>query len=64
MYSNGETCTYNVYYEMALTLLPRQCGGSGSAVAVGSSVLQDVAKHSRTVSRNHTSLEVGSSLVM
>ena len=40
-----------------LTLLPRhrQCGGSGSVVAVGSSVLQDVAKHSRTVSHSHTS---------
>ena len=32
-----------MYYGMALTLLPRQCGGSGSAVAVGSSMLQDVA---------------------
>ena len=39
---------------MALTLLPRQCGGSGSAVAVGSSMLQDVAKHSRIVSHSHT----------
>ena len=48
-------CTYNLYYEMALTLLPRQCGGAGSAVAVGSSMLQDVAKHSRIVSRSHTS---------
>ena len=43
-----------MYYGMALTLLPRQCGGSGSAVAVGSSVLQDVVRHSRTVSRSHT----------
>ena len=42
-----QKCTYNLYYEMALTVLPRQCGGAGSAVAVGSSVLQDVAKHSR-----------------
>ena len=31
-------CTYNLYYGMALTLLHRQSGGSGSAVAVGSSV--------------------------
>ena len=30
-----------------------QRNGSGSAVAVGSSVLQDVAKHSRIVSRSH-----------
>ena len=43
-----------MYYGMALTLLPRQCGGSGSAVAVGSSMLQGVAKHARTVSRSHT----------
>ena len=54
MYSNEEMCTYNLYYGMALTLLHRQCGGSGSAVAVGSSMLQDVAKHSRTVSHSHT----------
>ena len=38
----------------SLTILHRQCGGSGSAVAVGSSMLQDVAKHSRIVSRSHT----------
>ena len=54
MYSNEEMCTYNLYYGMALTLLPRQCGGSGSAVAVSSSTLQDVAKHFRTVSHSHT----------
>ena len=35
-------------------MLPRQCGESGSAVAVGSAMLQDVAKHSRIVSRSHT----------
>ena len=54
VYSNWEACTYNLWYEMAMTLLPRQCGGSGSAVAVGSSMLQDVVKHSRTVSHSHT----------
>ena len=56
VHSNWEACTYNLWYEMALTLLPRhrQCGCAGSAVAVGSSMLQDVAKHCRTVSRSHT----------
>ena len=45
---------YNLYYEIALTLLHRQCGGSGSPVAVGSSMLQDVVKHSRIVLRSQT----------
>ena len=48
-------CTYNLCYEMALTLLPRQCGGAGSAVDEGSSMLQDVAKYCRIVSCSHTS---------
>ena len=31
-----------MYYGMALTLLHRQCDGAGSAIAEGSSMLQDV----------------------